>query len=180
MRTISFLKPQAKGIAAREGENVRQRDSEQFGHEGFIIGVALTQLGAFRNRPRRQPVASDSLRERRCGATMDELLMCRYKSLIRVLAMYVEVGKHKWLVSYPLLIVNIVERMSIVCTGLVLRMRASASRLPSLAIVARSIHTETINPKQSMTRLNQQRSVRPNSPHLTIYQPQVRNAVISD
>ncbi|KAH8086848.1 cytochrome b subunit of succinate dehydrogenase, Sdh3p [Filobasidium floriforme] len=37
----------------------------------------------------------------------------------------------------------------------------------------RSIQTESLTPQENLALLNAQRTVRPNSPHLTIYQPQL-------
>jgi hypothetical protein len=42
----------------------------------------------------------------------------------------------------------------------------------------RSIQTESLTPQENLALLNSQRTVRPNSPHLTIYQPQVRVGVL--
>lgn len=43
----------------------------------------------------------------------------------------------------------------------------------------RSIQTESLTPQENLALLNSQRTVRPNSPHLTIYQPQVCTGVLA-
>jgi succinate dehydrogenase (ubiquinone) cytochrome b560 subunit len=50
-----------------------------------------------------------------------------------------------------------------------------ASSIPT----CRSIQTESLTPQENLALLNAQRTVRPNSPHLSIYQPQVCTGVIS-